>query len=386
MAGDPVPPGPAAPECTGQAADLLLERGVLGLIWLDAMLDVVRRQGRLTEWVTVGQSYASALPMLVGYEAKLAQLVDTPGERAIIPNVAIRSGEGPATKFDMQIYWLPREAEYLVVLTHESTQSILELELHQEVAKRQLAESREAELASALKKTNTELTRANRDLEEFAYVISHDLRAPLRALRITSDILEHEMGDDLAPLARENLTTIRTLSRRMAAMLSGLLEYARVGRKDDAVAIIDTGRLIQDIVLGISVPSSLEIRRRGVWPVITTLAEPLDVVLRNLIENAVKHHDTKIGRIELTARDETDMVRFDIADDGPGIDPAYHGAIFEPFRTAKEEMPAESSGIGLALVKKTTEVVGGRVVVHSDPAAGRGTTFSVFWPKSIATP
>ena len=160
--------------------------------------------------------------------------------------------------------------------------------------------------------------------------------------------------------------------------------YRAAGRKDDAVAIIDTGRLIQDIVLGISVPSSLEIRRRGVWPVITTLAEPLDVVLRNLIENAVKHHDTKIGVIELSAHDDGAFVRFQIADDGPGIDPSYHEAIFEPFRTVAEEAPPESSGIGLALVKKTAEVVGGRIEVKSYPARGRGTTFLLYWPKIIA--
>ena len=84
----------------------------------------------------------------------------------------------------------------------------------------------------------------------------------------------------------------------------------------------------------------------------TTLAEPLDVVLRNLVENAVKHHDTKVGVIALSAHEDGAYIRFEVADDGPGIDPSYHEAIFEPFRTVAEEAPPESSGIGLALVKK----------------------------------
>ena len=165
--------------------------------------------------------------------------------------------------------------------------------------------------------------------------------------------------------------------------MSGLLEYARVGRKKEAVAEVDTGRLIRDIIEGIGAPAGLKIDKRGTWPVLATLAEPLDVVLRNLIENAVKHHDTRQGTITLSVTGDEGGFRFDVADDGPGIDPSYHAAIFEPFRTIAGEETPDSSGIGLALVKKTAEVVGGRIEVISDPAVRRGTTFRLYWPRVI---
>lgn len=366
------------------ATALILQRGVVGFVWLDDGLIVRRRSGILADWVDVGAPHRTALPMLVGYEEQLADLRRDASQSTILPNVGLLTGPPAPPKLDMQIYWLPGPCEYLLVLRHESTQSALQLELHQEIALRQMVESREIELARTIRKTNGELMRANRDLEEFAYVISHDLRAPLRALRITADLLETELSDGIGPEAREKLGKIRGLARRMGAMMSGLLEYARVGRKQEAIASVDTGRLVQDIIVGIGAPETLKIERSGIWPVLTTLTEPLDVVLRNLVENAVKHHDTKRGVIELSVHDEGAFVRFQVADDGPGIDPNYHDAIFEPFRTVAEEAPPESSGIGLALVKKTAEVVGGRIEVKSDPARGRGTTFLLYWPKTIA--
>ena len=284
----------------------------------------------------------------------------------------------------MQLFWLPKPREYLAVMRRESTQSALQLDLHREIALRQMAEGREVELARAIKRSNDELMRANRDLEEFAYVISHDLRAPLRAIRFTADLLEAELAGQVGAGAADNLDRLRSLTRRMAAMMSGLLEYARVGRKQEAVATISTGKLVGEIIAGIGAPAGLSIECAGQWPTLTTLAEPLDVVLRNLIENAVKHHDTKRGVIVLTANDEGPFVCFEVADDGPGIDPSYHAAIFQPFRTVSDEASPDNSGIGLALVKKTVEVAGGRIEVRSEPAIRRGTTFLVSWPKHIA--
>ncbi len=366
------------------AAALMLDRGLVGFAWLDEGLTILRRSGSLTDWIEVGASYTESLPMLVGYETRLAELRNDPRQSAIFPNVGLLTGPAPPPKFDMQAFWLPATHEYLLILQHESTQSALQLELHQEIANRQLAEGREIELARAISRTNSELSRANRDLEEFAYVISHDLRAPLRAIRITADVLERDLEGQVGAEALEHLGRIKVLSRRMGAMMSGLLEYARVGRKAEMTTSVDTSRLVRDIIIGIGAPASLKIESAGTWPVLTTLAEPLDVVLRNLVENAVKHHDTKTGVIALSAHDDGASVRFEVADDGPGIDPSYHEAIFEPFRTVADDAPPESSGIGLALVKKTAEVVGGRVEVESDPGQRRGTKFLLYWPKTIA--
>ena len=119
-------------------------------------------------------------------------------------------------------------------------------------------------------------------------------------------------------------------------------------------------------------------------PTFATIAQPLDIVLRNLIDNAVKHHDLEAGRIIVHAEDGGENWIFSVADDGPGIPRDWHDAIFEPFkRILDEEEAPEGSGIGLALVKKTVEWFGGRIEIRSDPAARRGTTFRVHWPKEI---
>ena len=377
--------GRSLPESIAPAVELILAKGLLGLVWLDDHLVARRAIGRAAAWVEVDVPYHRSLPMLVGYEDRLAGLRHSAGEAVTLANVGLAGSGGPGGKFDIHVYWMPVEGAYLALICQESTQSLLALELHRETSRRQLAESREAELARSLKAANQELSRANRDLEEFAYVISHDLRAPLRALRQTSDLLEHEIGSELGTQARERLASIRLLARRMTSMMSGLLQYARIGRKEEAIEEIDTRALVQDIVRGIGRPDGIRVVVKGDWPRLRTLVEPLDVVLRNLIENAVKHHDRLEGEIVVSAAvGDSGDVRIEIADDGPGIDPAYHAAIFQPFRSAREIMPAESSGIGLALVKKTVDTIGGRIEVRSR-AGERGTAFCLMWPKVIAT-
>ncbi len=121
----------------------------------------------------------------------------------------------------------------------------------------------------------------------------------------------------------------------------------------------------------------------GFWPRLATLRTPLDVVLRNLLDNAVKHHDDPGGRITVAALETGAFWTFSVTDDGPGIPASWHKAIFLPFRRVSESHATEGAGIGLALIKRTVEHVGGSVTVTSDAPARRGTTFSVRWPKSL---
>ena len=142
-----------------------------------------------------------------------------------------------------------------------------------------------------------------------------------------------------------------------------------------------------DIIASMPRPAKFKITTSGGWPQLRTWAIPLDVVLRNLIENAIKHHDRDEGHITVTANETETAVQFSISDDGPGIPKDWHAAIFEPFRRItdaadEQSRDADSSGIGLALVKRTVETVAGRVDVQSNPAVSRGTTFRVTWPRT----
>jgi signal transduction histidine kinase len=139
--------------------------------------------------------------------------------------------------------------------------------------------------------------------------------------------------------------------------------------------------LVRDIADNLALTNGMTIDLLGPWPTLRTTPVPLDLVLRNLIDNAVKHHDRDAGRVRLSTETVAGALVFDVADDGPGIAPEWHQAIFQPFSRVDDHRHPESSGIGLALVKRTVEAAGGRIEVRSDPARARGTTFRVTWPK-----
>jgi signal transduction histidine kinase len=142
---------------------------------------------------------------------------------------------------------------------------------------------------------------------------------------------------------------------------------------------------VQSIVASMPRSAGMSIATAGSWPVLDTYAAPLDLVLRNLIANAVTHHDRPAdGHIVVTGRSSTDWLEISIADDGPGIAPEWHETIFQPFKTVGTSADTERSGIGLALVRRTLETVGGQLTLSSDPAVGRGATFTIKWPVLIA--
>jgi hypothetical protein len=183
--------------------------------------------------------------------------------------------------------------------------------------------------------------------------------------------------------ARQAAADIAEQVQRMASMLTGLLEYSRIGRQHDAVETVDCAALIAEIVKSTPRPAGLVITTEGIWPVLRTVQVPLDMVLRNLIENAVKHHDRDTGRIVVTASPGDSAVRFAVADDGPGIPKEWQKAVFEAFKRVERADQPEGSGMGLALVKRTVEMVGGKIELASDPATARGTRFEVTWPLKV---
>jgi signal transduction histidine kinase len=171
----------------------------------------------------------------------------------------------------------------------------------------------------------------------------------------------------------------------MAAMLTELLAYSKIGRKIDAIDHVDTRALVERLVQSTPRAAAMQITISGDWPVLDTLTAPLDLVLRNLVANAVLHHDRAAGHVNLRATQQRDALRIEVADDGPGIPRDHQESIFLPFRTLSETPSADHHGIGLALVRKTVDVVGARLDVISDPPAARGTTFRLDWPLTILT-
>jgi signal transduction histidine kinase len=368
-----------------EAGHFLAERRSFGLVWVDEALIVRKRFGALVDFVALDRPLSASVIALVGSEDEIAAMSRPGGGSLTIPNVIMNLETGEAPRLSIDVHWVQARRSYLMLVRHAVDHSALESELSTQMRRRAIAEAEVLEKTAEIQRTNQELALANRDLEEFAYVISHDLKAPLRALRYDSGDADRDLAAGNIEGVRARLAAVRGHETRMRAMLDGLFAYARIGRKDDALETVDTRALVEGLVSSVGPPACMKIEIGGDWPQMTTLAAPLDLVLRNLIDNAAKHHDRKDGHIALTARDDGDALIITIADDGPGIAREWHAAVFLPFRKAGDDQrDDESSGIGLALVRRTLDRIGGIIELQSNPPHHRGATFVVRWPKTIA--
>jgi PAS domain S-box-containing protein len=249
------------------------------------------------------------------------------------------------------------------------------VEVTDQVRARQEAERAAAELAELA----GALERSNRELDQFAYVASHDLKAPLRGIANLSQWIEDDLADRITDEGRGHLELLRGRVRRMEALIEGILTYSRAGRARAAPDTVDTGALVSEIVDLLAPPPEMEIRVGAELPVLVTERLPLHQVLLNLVGNAVKYTRVERPRVEVSARRlEGGAWEFTVADNGVGIAPEYHDRIFGIFQTLHARDDVEGTGIGLSLVKKVVETRGGRVWVES--REGEGATFRFTWP------
>jgi PAS domain S-box-containing protein len=223
-----------------------------------------------------------------------------------------------------------------------------------------------------------ELTRSNAELESFAYIASHDLKAPLRAISHLAEWIEEDIAATASPETSDNLRLLRGRVTRLQGLLDGLLAYSRVGRTSGDAEDIDIAEMVSDVRALLASPPGFVVVCEEPMPSIHTHSVPLRGVLENLIANAIKHHDRPEGHVTVSMRLKDGVAEFRVGDDGPGIAPRFHERIFTIFQTLTSRDEVESSGIGLAIVKKRVENHGGRVWVESAPPV-RGSTFVFTW-------
>ncbi|HSH04180.1 MAG TPA: ATP-binding protein [Anaerolineae bacterium] len=224
------------------------------------------------------------------------------------------------------------------------------------------------------------LEDSNRELEQFAYIVSHDLKAPLRGISNLADWVEEGIAEGDHEDVTEYLTLMRQRVARMRALINGILEYSRAGRSKDKLTTVDVGALIHDIVDILQPPETFTIDISPTWPTITTEAVKLEQVFSNLVSNAIKYHDRPDGTISITAEPAPNsFYYFAVADDGPGIAPENHEKVFGIFQTLHSRDDVDSTGVGLAVIKKLVEEQGGELGLESD--LGAGAKFFFTWPQ-----
>jgi len=204
----------------------------------------------------------------------------------------------------------------------------------------------------ALENYSSQIKQVNHELEQFAYLASHDLRAPLRAIDNLSLWIEEDLDEYLTVETRTNMDLLRNRVHRMQKMIDDILKYSRAGRLGIELANIDTGKLIDDVIDLLNPPPDFSITSGKNMPRFKTQATPFKQIFINLIGNAIKHHDSDNGKVEVSVTDAGTHYKFRIKDDGPGIPQQYHEKIFGMFQTLKPRDEVEGSGMGLALVKK----------------------------------
>ena len=324
----------------------------------------------------VGRPFREVFPEFA--DTGLFELLDhvyETGEPYVNPEVNVpieRFGSGVLEDSWWNLVWRPLAGE------GPSGRDIL---VHAVDVTAQVQARREAEeKADELARSARALEASNRELDQFAYVASHDLKAPLRGIANLAAWIGEDLGELAQGDVKEHLDLLHGRVHRMEGLIDGILQYSRAGRVRDKPVRVEVGELVGEVVELIAPPAQVRIEVEEGMPVLQTERLPLQQVFMNLIGNAVKYARVSGPRVRVSARDAGGVWEFAVGDNGPGIAPEYHDRIFGIFQMLEARDTVEGTGIGLSIVKKLVETRGGRVWVESEE--GAGATFRFTWPAT----
>ena len=241
-----------------------------------------------------------------------------------------------------------------------------------DITERKKAEEKQAHLLEQLK-------NVNKELKDFAYVASHDLKAPLRGISTLAEWISADYADKLDEDGKEQLNLLMVRVDRMRNLINGILQYSRVGRIKENKSLVNLDELVPEIIDTLAPPENITITIEDKMPTIECEQTRIIQLFQNLVSNAIKYMDKPEGRIRVGCIEENDCWKFHVSDNGPGIEEKYFEKVFQIFQTLSPRDEVESTGVGLAVVKKIIDTYGGRLWVESEP--GKGTSFLFTLPK-----
>jgi signal transduction histidine kinase len=237
----------------------------------------------------------------------------------------------------------------------------------------------EVEQARLLK----ELEDVNRELTDFASIVSHDLKAPLRAIGSLAEWISMDYSEKLGPEGKEQLSMLLGRVRRMNNLIDGILRYSRLGRTKEEKVEVDLNALVAEVIDLVRPPEQITVTVETHLPEVICERTRIAQVFQNLLSNAIKFSDKPVGDVSVGCVGENGHWKFWVKDNGPGVDEKYYEKIFQIFQTLAPRDQTENTGVGLAIVKRIVEMHGGRIWLES--VVGQGCTFYFTCPKNNDT-
>lgn len=252
------------------------------------------------------------------------------------------------------------------------------VDVTEQVVSRRDVEHKAAELV----RLTRDLAQSNRELDQFAYVASHDLKAPLRGIANLTQWIEEDAGPQLSGESREHMRLLQGRVHRMEALIDGILTYSRAGRVRAAPERVDTGALLREVIDLLDPGPGVDIDVPDDMPSLEAERVPMQQVFLNLLGNAVKYTKAERDdvRVSVRWRPVRDAFEFSVTDNGPGIAPEFHERVWGIFQTLQPRDKVEGTGIGLSVVRKIVQSRGGDVWIES--GEGQGATFRFTWPRA----
>ena len=259
-------------------------------------------------------------------------------------------------------------------MVEERTHELREVneQLEQEITERKRVEERQAELLEKVENINQEL-------KDFASIVSHDLKAPLRGIKTLANWILSDCADKLSSQANEQMNLLLERVERMYNLIEGVLQYSRIGRVEGKHVQVNLNDFVPEVINMVVPPENITVTIENELPVIECEETQIMQVFQNLLSNAIKYMDKPQGWIKVGCVERDGFWKFSIADNGPGIKEKHFEKIFKIFQTLPTSLRFEGTGVGLTIAKKIVELYNGKIWIESK--VGEGSTFFFTLPK-----